>query len=46
MINKHLCHDGSPTKKIRIDTDDSGIDGGSPNREEKSKRPKIISPRR
>lgn len=45
MINKHLCHDGSsPTKKLRIDTDDSGQEV-SPSRE-KSKRPKIISPTR
>jgi hypothetical protein len=40
MINKNLCHEGSPNKK-RNDQDE-----GSPNKKDKQKRPKIISPKR
>jgi hypothetical protein len=45
MINKNLCHDGeSPKKRIKLETDED--DGFSPSRDDRQKRPKIISPRR
>ena len=43
MINAHLCHDGSVTKKKTVNVGDAS---GSPAKKPKMKRPKIISPQR